>query len=484
VDACETLRWQRQLGARVTTAMGFLGTMEPMNGLRLRRTGPPARPRTYLLLGLVFGVLWAPIVSTFLGSILGRQFVPTTIASIVVAQLLLRPIGRVERSLVVSFLGQDVPAPQPLRYERSVGSRFSRVVNGFRRVVASFKDGHSWRVLAWILIRMFIGPLGFVAVVGRFVIPALLVLLPVAVVVDSLSDTIAIGFAGKNWLLLAPLGLVVSPVLRRCTGALVGLHRRLAVWALGPGRDEIEAALARAAQAEEQVRIDQELHDSIGHMLSMIVVQAGAGAHVFDRDPTFAHRALGTIEQRGRAALGELDRIISHFKGVQGGADKHAPLPDAQSLPALIAGAREAGIDVAARIRIGELSAPLGRGVYRIVQEALTNAAKHAPGSAVRVDVASDGEAVAVSVVNDLNGAVPTADPASGRGLASIRDRATLLGGQATAGPAADPTRPDEFAVNAVLPLAALLPDGATTRCALSPDCACLGCTIRRRVLR
>jgi signal transduction histidine kinase len=458
--------------------------MERMNGLRLRRTGHPARPRTYLLLGLVFGVLWAPIVSTFLGSILGRQFMPTTIASVVVAQLLLRPIGRVERSLVVSFLGQHVPAPQPLRYERSVGSRFSRVVNGFRRVVASFKDGHSWRVLAWILIRMVIGPLGFLAVVGRFVIPVLLVLLPVAVVVDTLSDSVAIGLAGRNWLLLAPLGLVVSPVLRRYIAALADLHRRLAVWALGPGRDETGAALARAAQAEEQVRIDQELHDSIGHMLSMIVVQAGAGAHVFDRDPTFAHRALGTIEQRGRAALGELDRIISHFKGIQGGADMHAPLPDAESLPALIAGAREAGIDVAARIRIGELSAPLGRGVYRIVQEALTNAAKHAPGSTVKVDVASDGEAVAVSVVNDLSRAASTPGRASGRGLASIRDRATLLGGQATAGPAADPAGPGEFAVNAVLPLAALLPDGATTRCALSPDCACLGCTIRRRVLQ
>ena len=149
----------------------------------------------------------------------------------------------------------------------------------------------------------------------------------------------------------------------------------------------------------------------------MIVVQAGAGAHVFDKDPDFARRALGTIEQRGRAALGELDRIIANMQGdepADAAGTRHGPLPDGQSLPALIAGAREAGMDVTARIHIGELPPALGRGVYRIVQEALTNAAKHAPGAAVRVDIATGEEAVAVSVVNDFDGAVADAGPRPG----------------------------------------------------------------------
>jgi signal transduction histidine kinase len=431
------------------------------------------KPKTYLLLGLVFGILWFPLIWTYLGAIFG-EFVLFTVLTIVTAQLLLRPIGRLERFLVTSLLGHDVPAPQPLRYARSTGSRWSGVANAARRVVAAFRDGHSWRVLAWVLIRYVLGPLGFVVVAGQVVVPILLLLAVLAVVFGGAS----------SWLLLSLAGLVVLPVLPRCTDALADLHRRLATWALGPGRDEIAAAaLARAAHAEEQVRIDQELHDSIGHMLSMIVVQAGAGAHVFERDAEFARRALGTIEQRGRAALGELDRIIAQFQGTHAGGNTgpngYAPLPDAASLPALVAGAREAGVDVVARIRIGDLPAPLGRGVYRIVQEALTNAAKHAPGSTVNVDIASGEEAVAISVVNRLAGSAPTARRAAGRGLASIRDRATMLGGSASIGTTED----DEFVVNAVLPLAALLPHGTPVQCTLAPRCTCLGCAIRGREL-
>src|SRR5690606_22589742 len=121
------------------------------------------------------------------------------------------------------------------------------------------------------------------------------------------------------------------------------------------------AALARAVRAEEQVRVDQELHDSIGHMLSMIVVQAGAGAHLFDRDPEFARHALTTIGDRGRAALGELDRIVAAIRADAAGLDGGAvpagavpspPLPDLADLPALLTGARDAGMVVRARLRV------------------------------------------------------------------------------------------------------------------------------------
>jgi signal transduction histidine kinase len=430
-----------------------------------------ARTQIYLLLGLPGGLLGLAFAATYFGGIVG-EFVPISVLSIVVVQLLLRPIGRLERSLAGSLLGQPVPAPEPLRVSRAAG-----VPALLRRVVAAFTDRHSWRVLAWLLVRIVAGPLGFAAVAGRFALAVVLPLAPVAVLVDTASDAVSVGLAGRYWLLLAPAGLAALPALRRGATALAGLHRRLAVWALGPGRDEIAAALARAAQAEEQVRIDQELHDSIGHMLSMIVVQAGAGSHVFDRDPDFARRALGTIEQRGRAALGELDRILSQIQEGRGGG--YTPLPDADSLPELIAGAREAGVEVVARIRTGELPAPLGRGVYRIVQEALTNAAKHAPGRAVVVDVAAGAEAVAVRVTNGMDGTAPAQVRSAGRGLASIRDRAALLGGVAAIGLAGG-----EFVVTAVLPRDASLPDGAATQCTLTAGCACLGCTIRRRELR
>ena len=420
------------------------------------------------------------IAGLYIAGFFGQLVLLLSLPNIVWAQLLLRPIGRFERFLVVSLLGQDVPAPEPLRYARSTGSWWSGLASFFRRSSAAFQDGHCWRVLVWILARVVIGPLGFVLVV----VPVLLVLAPLVVLVDAVSEDAITDFTWKYWLLLGPLVLVLLPVQRRAIRGLAAVHRRFAVWALGPGRGEIAAAaLARAATAEEQVRIDQELHDSIGHMLSMIVVQAGAGAHVFDMDPGFARRALGTIEQRGRAALGELDRIIANIQGdelTNGPGTRHGPLPNGQSLPALIAGAREAGIDVTARIHIGEMPPALGRGVYRIVQEALTNAAKHAPGAAVQVEIASGEEAVAVSVVNDFDGMWPTPGRAPGRGLASIRDRATLLGGEASVGTTED----DKFAVRAVLPLAARLPDSAAMRCVLiTQRCVCLGCTIRQSVL-
>lgn len=434
--------------------------------------------QTYLLLGLVLGVLWFAVIGGLYVAGLFGQLVLLSFPNIVVAQLLLRPIGRFERFLVITVLGAEVPAPEPLRFPRSTGALWSGPVNVLRRSVAVFQDGHSWRVLVWVLIRLVIGPLGFVLVL----LPIVLVLAPLPVLADALSDDVTIGVPGKNWLFLGPVCLVALPVVRGAERALIGLHRRLAVWALGPGPSEMAAAaLARAAQAEEQVRIDQELHDSIGHMLSMIVVQAGAGAHVFDDDPEFARRALATIEQRGRAALGELDRIIADMGGghfAAAGGDTHGPLPTGETLPALIAGAREAGMDIVARIQISELPPALGRGVHRVVQEALTNAAKHAPGASVRVDVATGADVVVVYVANDLPGGWPTPGGSSGRGLASIQDRATLLGGQASAGTADR----DEFVVSAVLPLAGALPDGATLRCSLDGWCACLACDVRRSV--
>lgn len=456
------------------------------NPLR-RRPGQSWEQRAdaYLLLGPVLALPWMlPLGTLYLGGVFSRFFL-LGLPCVVGAQLLLRPVGRLERFLLSRLLGATVPPPAPLGYERSSGSWSSVPVDLLRRSYASFQDAHSWRVLLWTLIRCFTGPLGTVLVVVRVVRPVMVAVMVLIVLVDTFVTAVDVETSPRDWYLTVPLLLVLLLPLRRVTNGLSAAHERLAGWALGPGAREIEAAaLARASRAEEQVRIDQELHDSIGHMLSMIVVQAGAGAHVFERDPQFALRALRTIEQRGRAALGELDRIIADLRGTAAG--EHAPLPDGDDLPALLAGAREAGMEVASRIRAGDLPPVIGRGVYRIVQEALTNAAKHAPGAAVSVDVAvgtlgagtlgAGPLAVAVSVENAVPGRAPAVP---GRGLASIRDRAALLGGAATAGRTAD----GRFAVRALVPLGGTLPDGAGTPCDLTPGCRCAGCDLRRSVL-
>ncbi|WP_238019429.1 histidine kinase [Dactylosporangium sp. AC04546] len=280
----------------------------------------------------------------------------------------------------------------------------------WRRLGAVFLDPHGWRVLAWILIRC------------------------------------------ATW----PAALVYPP--------LAGWYRRLAVRLLGPTQAEI--LRERAERAEAQVRLDQELHDSIGHLLSMIVVQAGAGAHLFDRDPAFARNALRTIQEQGRSALGELDRIIAGLRP-QG-------VPDVETL---LDGAASAGLRVHRRVRLGPLPAAVGQGIHRVLQEALTNAAKHAPGRDVDVELAADGQVVALSVVNPLPSPAPVAG--TGAGLASIRDRVALLGGRATAGPTPD----GAFAVRAVLPLGPALPGDGPAACRLTAVCDCLGCATRRTVL-
>ncbi len=431
----------------------------------------------YLLLGFVFGITTFVVMLSLYAVGISTVVVWVGLLVLVAAQAALRPIGWFERLQVKLLLRHDIRRPAPIVVDDVPGLKHPEWARFWRWTHELVHDGHSWRVLLWVFIRFITGILGFVLVILYIVVPLSLLAAPFSLIWDWSPDGVTEIYDWERWFLLGPVVfLIVAPALGWAIRGFANLHRSLATWALGPCDEELEIAAARASVAEEQVRIDQELHDSIGHMVSMIVVQAGAGAHVFDKDPDFARKALSNIEERGRAALGELDRIIARIRGDH--VETHAPLPGAQDLPSLVAGARDAGMTVESRIDIGDVPPALGRGVYRVVQEALTNASKHAPGGTVRVDVASADEVVAVSVANDLNGAAGTVT-AGGNGLASIRDRVTLMGGEATIGE----TKKGEFAVRAVLPLEAMLPDGAKTTCTLGSACRCLGCTIRRKVL-
>jgi signal transduction histidine kinase len=435
----------------------------------------------YLLSGLFFGILWFVLFITLYSVGIGTVIIWVGVGILVGTQALLRSVGVIERAQVQRLLGHRVPPPGPLDFEPAPPSEHSRWANFGRRSIALMRDGHSWRVFAWTCLRIVLGPVGFSFAVVYLSVPASLLLAPLWDIFDW-PGTMGGGWAAgggydwTGWLWFGPMAFfIVTPALAWVVRGLGDLHRWLADWLLGPGREEVRRiALARAAKAEEQIRIDQELHDSIGHMVSMIVVQAGAGAHVFDKDPVFSRRALANIEERGRAALGELDRIIAHIRGDQ--PETLAPLPGAEDLPALIAGARDAGVSVSSRLVLQETPPALGRSVYRVVQEALTNAAKHAPGGKVDVVVVSDDSLVALSVTNTLTTPLPS-DTSGGNGLASIRDRVTLMGGHATVGPAPE----NRFAVKAAIPIEDMLPEGTAVDCSLAPRCRCLVCrTIRR----
>ncbi len=397
---------------------------------------------SYLVVGFPSAIVWFVVMVTLYALGMGLAVVWVGVGILVGAQALLRPIGAIERAQVRKLLGSDVPAPPPLDRGPTAASRTFGWSSVRATSVALVHDRHSWRVLAWVVLRLAIAPVGLAVAIAAF----------------------ATGIT-----------IVVAPIGAWAVKGLGDLHRFAAERWLGPcGDEERRAALARAARAEEQVRIDQELHDSIGHMVSMIVVQAGAGAHVFDTDPVFSRRALRTIEDRGRAALGELDRLIARIRGDE--TEAHAPLPGAADLPALVASARDAGVDVTADLTLDGIPSAIGRGAYRVVQEALTNAAKHAPGESVTIAIASDDDVVAIAVRNPVAREADLRD--GGNGLASIRDRVALLGGHATVGLDGS----GGFVVRAALPVGMMLAASDDVDCRLTSRCRCPVCRLTGRV--
>lgn len=429
------------------------------------------RELAWLLLGLPLGVLWGTWAVTMYSLGLGLLIIWAGLPVFAATQVTMRWVGSVERAVTNAVLGEAIGRPSPMKAAARPGA--------VGALMAPIRDAHAWRVAAWSSVRLVTGPVGFVLAIGALVAPvaaAGLVVLTILFVVGvlritTINDTVLVG-EDYWWTVPASVvvGVVAVPLLWWISKGFASLHRHFARWALGPCEgEELRSVTERAERAEEQLRIDQELHDSIGHMITMNVIQAGAGAHVFDTDPEFARQALRNIEERGRAAMGELDRIIAAIRGDE--PETRAPLPGIADLGRLIVESRAAGMSVDAVIEPPSVPPAVGRAVFAIVREALTNAARHAPGASVHVLVAEDADALGIAVVNGPVPGMPDApsprDEASDtasrpagsrRGLKGLSDRVTLLGGRSTAGPEGE-----GWAVRALLPLdAALAPTGPT----------------------
>ena len=426
------------------------------------------REAGYLLVGLPLGILWGTYAVTMYFTGVSLVIVWVGIPLLLFTHVSMRWIGASERALANSMIDARISTPPARGSVRADGSR-EETSGGTWAALGRWSrdvmfDGHAWRVALWSIVRMGLGPVGF-----SFALLAVVV--PVSVVGGTVQAAVyRLGWAdwygsgvGSNvndsvsfWTLVgAPVVLLLIPAFAWPVRALALLYAAFGRWALGASPSEdVWAATQRAELAEEQVRIDQELHDSIGHMITMNIIQAGAGAHVFDSDPEFARQALKNIEERGRAAMGELDRIISAIRGDQ--PESRAPLPGINDIAGLIDESRTAGMDVAYEARYPKAPAAVGRATFTIVREALTNAARHAPGAPVAVRIAQDADALGIEVLNGKSTEMGPQRPhaGGGRGLSGIRDRVTLLGGRSSAGP-----ENGGFAVRALLPLATVLSD-------------------------
>jgi signal transduction histidine kinase len=205
----------------------------------------------------------------------------------------------------------------------------------------------------------------------------------------------------------------------------------------------------RLAAAEERGRIARDLHDSAGHAINVILVHAGMGRLQTERDPDKAREAFATIEEVARETVGEIDEMVRVLREDASLPGEVEPPAGLASLEGLVERHRAAGLQVTSSIH-GErrpLPAAVDSGVYRIIQEALTNAARHGNGNA-RVHIDFGERELALLVENALDPGSPTRSEGGGHGLVGMRERAALLGGNLEAH-----ARDGRFEVRARLPI-------------------------------
>jgi signal transduction histidine kinase len=208
-----------------------------------------------------------------------------------------------------------------------------------------------------------------------------------------------------------------------------------------------EAREHEAAQAatDERRRIAREMHDVVAHSVSVMVVQAGGARRILQSDPERAVEAAVRIEEVGRAALAEMRRLL----GVMHHADERAPQPTLRELEALVERSRAAGLPVALAVEGEPRSLPAGKDLaaYRVVQEALTNAIKHAGAAPTSVTVRWAPERLELEIID--RGVVARNGSSGGHGLIGMEERMRLYDGELRAGPRSD----GGFEVVARLPL-------------------------------
>ena len=267
---------------------------------------------------------------------------------------------------------------------------------------------------------------------------------------------------GHGWLELLPMGVLLA----------VGALTADALRGRGDARVRLaaaerigEAEQARATLLAERARIARELHDVVAHHMSLITVQADSAPYRIPGVPAAAAEEFASIAAEARRSLTEMRRLLHVLRSEDAPDGEHAPQPGLSDLPALVGATRQAGID--ARLVLadglptdGELPAAVGLSAYRIVQEALSNVVRHAPGADARVTVEQVDGAVRIEVVDSgaAGAAAPAVEPrAGGHGLVGMRERVAMLDGELDTRALPD----GGFRLSAVLPLRGLRESGA-----------------------
>ena len=197
-------------------------------------------------------------------------------------------------------------------------------------------------------------------------------------------------------------------------------------------RDEQE----RRRATEQRLQIARDLHDVLAHNISLINVQASVALHLLDEQPDAARGALTTIKQASKDVLTEMRSVLGVLRAVDEAAPR-VPAPSLARLDELVVSSSDAGLDLHAEVRGDPVQLPTSVDVaaYRILQEALTNAARHGAAAQATALITYQPDNLTVQVDNQMADAPPPSVEGTGNGIAGMRERVTALGGQFSAGP-------------------------------------------------
>ncbi|MDG4826749.1 histidine kinase [Asanoa sp. WMMD1127] len=339
------------------------------------------------------------------------------------------------------LLGYATTLPILFAYHRPLLAwRLSFVMLFFGTMYAPATDGWPWNPVQIIFFLIVLLSLALRAEAGVVAWAGLLTLAPVFIYVNAAN---AWGVS-----VLFVVVLIFGDQIRRQRQRSRTLTAQLA-----EQEEQSELEKARRAVLEERTRIAREMHDVVAHHMSMIAVQAETAPFRLPGLADPVRDEFTSIAGSARSAMADMRRLLGVLRSDQA-TTLIAPQPGLADVAELVETARRAGVPVTLHGATPAVDGPVALAAYRIVQEALANAARHAPGASVRVAVTQEGEAVVVRVENDAPvNPIAAATPGEGHGIAGMRERATLLGGAFEAGP----TVFGGYAVAATLPAAAAL---------------------------
>lgn len=384
------------------------------------------RRLAYLLLSIPIGAMTFAIAIALFSAGISTLIVWIGLPILVLLMVQARRWAGVDRRLIARLLDVHIAEPAPFTPEGSLWSRAGKHLS----------NRGNWKAFAWQLVRLPLGCLGAVAAY----LPYLGALQLVAPGYGPISG-------GPQWAeILSVVGGVAMILLTpHATDALAALHVTTARALIGPNAaDELKRERERTASAEARTDLARELHDSVGHSVTAALLQATAARRTLASDPDAADRALEAVEQQGREALEELDRVLALIRD-EGSTEGGGQLTE---IDGLVERVQATGQPVTVRRpdSLEGLPPAVSRVGYRVVQEALTNAMRHATGAPTHVKIDVTDTDVSITISN-VGGIATMSRPGRRRGLVGLEERVTSVGGELDAGPIQN-----GFIVRAVLP--------------------------------